>query len=254
MIDVRSKLKHFALVNYALPRSRLEPYISSAHFEIPEFTIGGKQLALMSAVPFFDADFHFINFPLLKFSFGQTNFRVYVIDKKSGEHAVWFFGTTLGSFVVYFAKGAWRIPWHHARYQTECEYDNQLNCYSKYRYTINSKWCNARVDLGDTSVPASLVEGFKSSDEMKLILTHPVDGYFYRSDHQVGKYSVWHKEIQFTIGQAKDLYFSLYEDLGLLSKDEMQHPHSVLICPEAEFKVLLPPRLYSSGVENKNPL
>ena len=254
LLDVRSKLKHFALINYALPRSRLEPYIPNSHFEIPEFTINGKQLALMSAVPFFDADFHFIHiFPFQKFSFGQTNFRVYVIDKKSGQHAVWFFGTTLGSFVVYFAKGAWRIPWHHANYQIDCKYDNQLKRYSKYKYEIHSKWCSARVDLQDSGIPVSLTEGFTTPDEMKLILTHPVDGYFYRSDHQVGKYSVWHQEIQFTTGKVNDLYFSLYEDLGLLSKDEMQHPHSVFICPETEFNVLLPPRLYSTN-NDKSPL
>jgi Uncharacterized conserved protein (COG2071) len=252
-MDVCSKLKHFALINYALPKSRLEPYIPQSHFDIPEFAIGGRQLALMSAVPFFDVDFHFIKAPFLKFSFGQTNFRVYVIDRKSGQHAVWFFGTTLGSYIVYFAKGAWGIPWYHARYQSEHDYDYQLNRYTSYKYTIDSKWCNAKVDLEDSGLPVSPVEGFATSDEMKLILTHPLDGYFYRSDNQVGKYSVWHEEIPFTAGRANNLYFSLYEDLRLLSKAEMQNPHSVFICPETEFKVLLPPRLYSSR-KDKNPL
>jgi len=243
-VDVRSNLKHFALINYALPKSRLEPYIPANHFEIPEFTIGGRQMALMSAVPFWDADFHFINLPFLKFNFGQTNFRVYVIDKRSGEHAVWFFGTTLGSVVVYFAKAAWGIPWHYARYQAQFEQDSRTQRYLNYKYAINSKWCNARVELEDSGAPVSLAEGFSSMDEMKLILTHPVDGYFYNSKHKVGKYSVWHEKIPFTTGRAKDIYFSLYEDLGLLSKDEMQNPHSVFICPETEFKVLLPPGLY----------
>lgn len=252
-MDVRSKLRHFALVNYALPRSRLEAHIPAAHFRIPEFMIAGRPQALMSAVPFYDADFHFIHLPFAKFSFGQTNFRVYVIDRRTGEHAVWFFGTTLGSVVVYFAKGAWGIPWHHARYQIECDYDGRLKQYARYRYQIRSTWCNARVDIEDTGLPAPLLEGFNTPDEMKLILTHPVDGYFYRSDGQVGKYSVWHEEIPFTTGRAKDLYFSLYEDLGLLSKEEMQNPHSVLICPQTEFKVLLPPKLYT-GAKDENPL
>ena len=80
-LDVLSKLKHFALINYALPKSRLEPYIPASRFEIPEFIIGGRRLAMMSAVPFVDQDFHFIRlFAWLTFSFGQTNYRVYVID------------------------------------------------------------------------------------------------------------------------------------------------------------------------------
>jgi Uncharacterized conserved protein (COG2071) len=243
-MDVLSKLKHFALINYALPKSRLEPYIPAGHFEIPEFTIEGKRLAMMSAVPFVDVDFHFIRlFPCITFHFGQINYRVYVIDKRSKEHVVWFFGTTLGSPVVYIAKGAWGIPWHYARYQIDCNYDVQANRYKTYQYTIKSKWCHASIKLEDTGQPISSIEGFTSSEEMQLILTHPVDGYFYRSNHKVGSYSVWHKEILFTSGRAHDLYFSLYEQLGLLSRDEMQHPHSIFICPETEFTVFLPPKV-----------
>ncbi len=243
-MDVLSKLRHFALINYALPKSRLEPYIPASHFEIPEFTIGGKRLAMMSAVPFVDVDFHFIRlFPGITFHFGQTNYRVYAIDKRSKEHVVWFFGTTLGSPVVYIAKGAWRIPWHYARYQIDCSYDAQANRYKTYQYRIKSKWCHPNIQLEDTGQPISSVEGFTSSEEMQLILTHPVDGYFYRSDHKIGSYSVWHKEILFTSGRAHDLYFSLYERLGLLSRDEMQHPHSIFMCPETEFTVFLPPKV-----------
>jgi hypothetical protein len=242
--DVQSKLRHFALITYALPKARLAPHIPANRFEIPEFTIGGRQLALMSAVPFVDVDFHFIKlFPFLKFHFGQTNYRVYVIDRHSGEHAVWFFGTTLGSVVVYAAKGAWGIPWHYARYQTAFDYDDQHQRYRTFRYTANAKWCSARIDLADTGERASSVEGFESFAAMQLILTHPVDGHYYRADRQVGGYSVWHETIPCTIGEAHDLYFSLYERLGLLSRDEMQQPHSVLMCPETEFQVCLPPKV-----------
>ncbi len=243
LIDVLSKLKHFALINYALPKSRLERYIPEDRFEIPEFMVDDKKLAMMSAVPFFDEDFHFIRiFPFLKFSFGQTNYRVYVVDRRSGEHAVWFFGTTLGSLVVYLPKTAWRIPWHYARYEVDCEYNTQAKRYERFRYVTDSKWGSARISLEDSGEPIVSAEGFASRDEMKLILTHPTDGYFFRSDHKVGSYSVWHEEIPLTRGRSKDLYFSLYERLGLLSKDEMQNPHSVFICPLTEFRVLLPPR------------
>jgi hypothetical protein len=243
-IDVLSKLKHFALINYALPKSRLERYIPEDRFIIPEFRIGGEKLAMMSAVPFFDEDFHFIRiFPFLKFSFGQTNYRVYVIDRESGEHVVWFFGTTLGGLVVYLPKSIWRIPWHYANYRIDCDYDSKDNRYRVFEYLIESKWAAARIKLEDTGEPVSLVEGFSTIEEMQLILTHPIDGYFYRSDKRVGSYSVWHQEIPVTLARSKDLYFSLFERLGLLSKEEMQEPHSVFLCPLTEFKVLLPPRV-----------
>lgn len=241
-LAVRSKLEHFALINYALPKARLEPYIPQHRFAIPEFNIDGQQLALMSAVPFVDVDFHFTHLlPFLKFSFGQTNFRVYVIDKLTGEHGVWFFGTTLGSAVVHVARAAWGIPWHPARYRLECRYDQQLKRYQTYRYDIHSAWCEAQIELEDTGEPVTSAAGFGSLDEVRLILTHPVDGYYYRRDQQLGGYSVWHELIPVTVGRARQLYFSLYERLGLLSKEEMLQPHSIFICPLTEFRVFLPP-------------
>jgi hypothetical protein len=242
-LDVLSRLTHFALINYALPKSRLEPYIPADRFEIPEFAIGGKRLALMSAVPFFDADFHFVGLlPFLRFHFGQTNYRVYVIDRRSGEHVVWFFGTTLGSPLVHVPNRLWRLPWHHGRYQIACDYDQGLGRYRRFQYTVSSPWGSGRIALEDTGEPIAPAEGFSSFDEMLLILTHPVEGYFYRSDGRVGSYSVWHEELRCTVGRPRELYFSLYERLGLLSKDEMRQPHSVFICPETVFTVRLPPR------------
>ena len=77
---------------------------------------------------------------------------------------------------------------------------------------------------------------------MKLSLTHPVDGFFYRLDGALGSYSVWHDEMNIRQGRAKNLYFDLYEKLGLLTKDEMQKPHSSFLCHEILFDVYLPPR------------
>lgn len=242
-LDVHTKLQHFAQVNYALPKSRLEPHIPSDRFEIQEFTINGQRMALMSAVPFVDVDFHFPHlFPFVKFHFGQTNFRVYVIDKKTQEPVVWFFGTTLGSPVVYAARTLWKIPWHFARYQYDFSYDETRKRYQTFHYSIKSKWCDARIDLEDTGEPLSILDGFNSFDEMRLILTHPVAGYYYRLDHKKGNYSIWHAPLEMTMGRPRNLYFSLYEKLGLLSREEMGRPHSVIISPMTEFQIHLPPK------------
>jgi hypothetical protein len=50
-----------------------------------------------------------------------------------------------------------------------------------------------------------------------------------------------------TVGQARQLYFAVFERLGLLSKAEMQQPHSVLICPATDFTVFLPPKTLAPG-------
>jgi len=252
LFDVRSDLLHFALITYALPAERLRQHIPP-RFDIPTFPINGQQLALMSAVPFLDADFHFYRLaPFVKMQFAQTNYRVYVVDRETGEHCVWFFGTTLGSRVVHLARKLWRIPWHYADYDAICDYNPSRRAYDRYEMYHFSTWATAEIYVEDTGQPMTLLPGFSSLDEQILILTHPINGYFYRlSDQrrlslskpaQVGTYSVWHEEIPFTVGKPKLLYFSLYERLGLLSEKEMRKPHSVLICPRTTFEVHLPPR------------
>jgi len=242
-LDVRSTLRHFALITYTLPVSRLARYIPTDRFAIATFDIGGERRAMLSAVPFLDVDFHFARlFPFLKFRFGQTNHRAYVVNKATGKPGVWFFGTTLGSPVVQIARTLWRIPWHRARYRIDCTYDATARRYDTYRYTIASDWCSARIAIEDTGAPIALTEGFAEMDAMRLILTHPVDGYFHRLDGALGTYSVRHDAMQGTIGRPTDLYFSLYDRLDLLTPDEMQRPHSIFLSPEIAFQILLPPK------------
>lgn len=241
--DVRSRLAHFALVNYALPKERLAPHIPEDRFEIAEFDIGGRRRAMMSAVPFLDLDFHFPRLaPLAKFRFAHTNYRVYVNDRRTGEPCVWFFGTTLGSRTVCIPRSLWRLPWHFARYQVSCIHNSAAGRYDSYRISAGSEWAPAEIELEDTGNPVAVCNGFHSVEEVALVLTHPVDGYFRREDGHLGHYSVWHEKMSLTVARPLRLWFGLFEWMNLLSRDEMNQPHSVFLCPEVEFLIHLPPR------------
>lgn len=242
-LDVVSQLRHFALINYAVPVERLAPHIPGDRFAIAEFVIDGERRAMVSAVPFLDVDFTFPRVPgFPKLSFAQTNYRAYVIDRATGEHAVWFFGTTLGDPIVQVPRVLWRLPWHRARYAVDCQYDAAAGRYARYRFEADSDWGPATMSLEDTGVPLSAQPGFASLEEMRLILTHPLEGYFYRLDGRLGTYSVWHELMAPTMGRAASLYFGVFERLGVLSREEMGRPHSVFMLPETTFQVILPPR------------
>ena len=88
---------------------------------------------------------------------------------------------------------------------------------------------------------------------MTLILTHPVDGYFYRLDGELGTYSVSHDLLGLTVAAPRDLYFGLLERLGVLTGPEMQHPHSVLVCPETSFHIYMPPKKLGSAGKPRRP-
>lgn len=233
-------LDHFALVNYALPVERLRPLIPE-QFDIPIVEVHGEPCAFISAVPFIDRDFHFPNLhPSPKYQFGQINYRAYVIDKKSGEHVVWFFGTVLGSYWYNLPRRLWKMPWHYGEFVTNFQRNNQQ--YKTYKINIHSAWGKAQIDLHDTGEAVTVKEGFESISHTKLFLTHPVEGFYYRTNGKIGTYQIWHPEMMLTQAQADFLYFQPFEDLQLLSKTEMRHPHSVFICPEILFKVALPPK------------
>jgi hypothetical protein len=244
VLTVRTLLRHFALINYTLPPERLRPHIPTDRFELQVVEINGSPRALLSAVPFLDVDFRFARLaPWLRWQFGQTNHRAYVIDRQTGLPGVWFFGTTLGSPLVHAARALWRIPWHHAQYHIDVRIDPASGAYDRYRYDVDSTWCAARIDLLGDAATIGLTPGFATLAEQTLVLTHPVDGFFHRLDGALGTYSIWHPLMTLSQARPRDLWFSLYERLGLLSSDEMQHPHSVFICREVPFEVYLPPQL-----------
>lgn len=244
-LDVRSDLRHFALINYTLPPERLRPHVHE-RFELATFPIDGQPQAqpkaMISAVPFLDEDFCFRALPFPKWRFGQTNYRAYVIDRETGEPGVWFFGTTLSSRLVHIARWLWRIPWHHSRSTLDCVHDPMRGAYARYRVDTESGFGPAHIELEDTGEPMRLLPGFRDLEEQVLVLTHPITGWFFRLDGQLGTYSVSHEVIPMTIARPRQLQFGLFERLGLVSRDEMQTPHSVLLCPLTTFQVHLPPR------------
>ena len=241
----RTTLRHFALINYAVSPERLAEFIPRDQFEVARFETSEGSKAFLSVVSFLDVDFNFSRLASgIRFTFYQTNHRAYVIEKKTGQPVVWFFGTNLGSPLVHIPRQLWKIPWLNTKYTVDCWFDCAANRYQKYNYNFESDWCEGRIELRDTGEPISVMDGFASLDEMKLILTQPTQGFYRRLDGQVGTYQVWHREMVCTKGVAENLYFSLYEKMGLLSKAEMQRPHSIFLCPEVEFDVHLPPTIY----------
>ena len=243
-LDVNTKLEHFALISYKVPVEKMEHLIPKP-FKLWTFIENGTEYALLSAVPFKDKDFAFYRIAkFIKLSFYQTNFRTYIIDERDNSTSAWFFGTTLGSFLSIIPKRIWKMPWEKGKYNFNFTKTNGV--YSSYNMGFKSKLGDGNIQIESTKTNAQLLNGFKSIDEQIHILTHPIIGYYYRSKKEIGTYEIWHPKMNLKIGKAKHLYFELFEKLGFLTKEEMNKPHSVLITPEIEFDILLPPKMLKS--------
>lgn len=241
LLNVSTLLQHFSIVTYKVDYHKLRDLIPH-QFEIDTIMIDDLKYGMVSAVTFIDKDFHFQKLlPFLKFEFPQTNYRAYVINKKTGERCVWFFGTSLGSKFVFLPKYLWKMPWFYANYFVEIQNDKEYyNC----KFNITASNANAKLDLLIDENQDTNIEGFESQKEAILVLTHPITGYFLKGKNGIGKYKIWHPLMNVKRGVCNHAYFEIYEKLGLLTKEQMLKPHSVLITNEIKFEIELPPRKF----------
>jgi len=235
-IDVTTRLCDFAIVSFTVDPKRLRALLPS-FLEPDVFTLAdGSERALVSAVPFRDADFRMVCLPGLRFAFNQINYRAYV--KNRGERAVWFFGTMLGTPLVAVPRYGWKLPWHGAHIEVRARWE-QHRCVD-FVLDARGAWGTALLRCSGTAEPAGLLDGFATTEETSLVLTHPLRGYYRRRDGRLGTYAVWHERLEMTRGVVRTARFSVFEDLGLVRQDA--RVHSVLLQQETELIIQLPPQ------------
>lgn len=240
-IDAICKLQHFAIITYAFDPQRFAGVMPS-RFRLDTVLLDGIEKALISVVPFIDVDFTSAVYPFPKFRMGQTNYRIYIVDTQTGEKCVWFLGTTLDSWTRIVPHHVWNLPWYAGDVRFDCK-QGRDGTYLTYLMHTRSEWAPAHVQLvGDPTASLSLA-GFPDTETGQVFLTHPLRGFYHRRDGQLGTYRVWHKQLDVTAGRLLSADFGLLDRLGLVSRQEQQHPHSVLLEPVNEFTIYLPPQI-----------
>ncbi|WP_027251619.1 DUF2071 domain-containing protein [Photobacterium halotolerans] len=239
-IDIHCRLKHFAIITYAVPAERFHGILPE-RFQLDTVGINSKKMGLISVVPFIDVDFTSAVFPFPKFTMGQTNYRIYIIDTKTGERCVWFLGTVLDSWTLTVPKYLWNLPWHSGKISFDCTFNEATGLYDKYHMETQSSWAEASVDLVQSESDSFDFPGFPDTESALVYLTHPLAGFYYRRDKKPGTYRVWHKQLDVKPAKLLSAKFKLLSDLGIVHESEQQAPYSVLIEPINEFTIYLPP-------------
>ncbi|WP_111979333.1 DUF2071 domain-containing protein [Algibacillus agarilyticus] len=239
-VDVICKLQHFAIITYAVDPCRFDSLLPD-RFTLDTVYIDDQEKALISVVPFIDVDFTSAVYPFPKFTMGQTNYRIYIIDNKTSERCVWFLGTTLDLWTLAIPRYLWNLPWHKGKVQFDCEYDRVTHIYTKYKMHTSALWAPAQVELVQKADTKLVLPGFSDLETGLVYLTHPLAGFYHRRDGKLGTYRVWHKQLAVKPAQLKLAKFGLLSRMGLVSECEQQTPHSVLVEPVNEFTIYLPP-------------
>lgn len=240
-INVRCRLQHFAIVSYTVDPDDLRRLIPP-RFMLDSLMIDGRERGLVSAVPFVNVDFTLAAYPFPRLRMGQTDYRAYVIDRLTGERAVWFFGTTLDSWALPIPRYLWQQPWHRGRLRFDCELDASGSRYARYHLHTASAGASAELSLTQRDQSPGEYPGFPDDETALVYLTHPLVGFFHRRwDGHIGAYRVWHDQLRVEPGRLLNARFGLFVRLGLVPLAEQQRPHSVLMQPINDFTVFLPP-------------
>lgn len=251
-IDVTCKLQHFSIITYAVDPSRFDG-LFPPRFKLDTVIIDGHEKGLVSVVPFIDVDFTSAVFPFPNFTMGQTNYRVYIIDKNTGERCVWFIGTTLDSWTLVVPRHLWKLPWHHGSVNFETNFDASTNCYTKYSMRTDAQWAPASVELTQRAEQSIELPGFPNTETGLIYLTHPLAGFYYRRDGVLGTYRVWHKRLNVRPATLVSASFGLLHKMGIVMENEQKNPHSVLVEPLNEFTIYLPPTVICSEIQQVIP-
>ena len=243
-LDVICGLKHFAIITYAVPVERFVGLFPD-RFRLDTVTIDNEEKGLISVVPFIDVDFTSAVFTSPRFTMGQTNYRIYVIDGETEERCVWFLGTTLDSWTLAVPRYLWHLPWHSAKITFACQFDETSGIYSSYSMQAKSEWAEAAVTLQQTADDTFSFAGFPDTESALIYLTHPLAGFYYRRDGKLGTYRVWHKQLAVKPASLITADFKLLSRLGIVKDCEQSNPYSVLIEPLNEFTIYLPPKVIS---------
>jgi hypothetical protein len=240
-LAVETTLQHLAIVTYWVDSSALTKHLHP-RFEPVCLSVDGRaSRSLVSVVTFLDRDFRFVACPWPRWSFGQTNYRAYVHDTETGEHAVWFFGTCLDSVSVYVPRHVWQLPWHRAHMMFDCRYDAGARRYSTFTVTTRSAWSPGQLAITDSGETPTALAGVANMEAGLVLLTHPLRGYFYRRDRALGSYTIWHSRTMPTQGTVQVASYPLLQNLGLVEAGDIGAVHSVLLQPAIDFTIYLPP-------------
>jgi hypothetical protein len=135
----------------------------------------------------------------------------------------------------------WRLPWHRARMDFECRYDQETERYATFKVRTRSRWAPAELAIEDSGKPPAQLAGISNLESALVLLTHPLRGYFVRRDGALGSYAIWHDRARLTVGTAPVARYPLLQQLGLVEEGVQSDIHSVLIQPSIDFTIYLPP-------------
>lgn len=226
----RVDISNFALLNYRVPAARVRPLLPDA-YELQTF---GND-CFVTATCFCNGDFRLALSPLPRLTFDESTFRTYVTHK--GRIGVYFFGRYLSRAAATLSQRMVARHTFDAKFDVAC--DLRANGYHSYSCYARSRKAEVSFALSAMDRPVTS-EPFSSGEELAQFFTYRLHGFFTSTLGIEGHMPVAHPRMNPFAGELEVARLDLFEELGVLSFDEAQRPHSVLVEPGVCFTLYAP--------------
>ncbi|HEX2240921.1 MAG TPA: DUF2071 domain-containing protein [Actinomycetota bacterium] len=225
---------NFALITYAVPAARIEAHLPRSYdldvFEGPE-----GRTAFVSTTCFCNHDFRLAGVGYPRHTFNESTYRTYVTHK--GRKGIYFFGRYLGT------RRAWASQRPIARHTYTAKFEIATESSGG---TYTSYTCHAASDQGETSFALQAIDQpdesppFATGYELTQFLTYRLHGFYTDSLGFQGHMPVGHPRMNPVAGKLSAARFTLWNELGVVTDDEVLDPYSVLVIAEVPFTLYAP--------------
>ena len=230
----RVGVRNFALVNYAVPSTRVEA-ILPPRYDLETFDGAGGPTAFVTTTCFCNEDFRPVGVGFPRLTFDESTFRTYVSHK--GRRGVYFFGRFLSRFPATFSQRLFaRDTWQGA---FEVAADRTDHGYPSYS-------CHVTSDNGETSFAITATERptatehFASGTEHAQYFTYRLHGFYTSALGFEGHMPVAHPRMDPWAGTLSAARIDVWTNAGILTPEEVQRPYSVLVEPFVPFTLYAP--------------
>jgi hypothetical protein len=98
------------------------------------------------------------------------------------------------------------------------------------------------LTVEDSGESPRALAGFDNLEAGLVLLSQPTRGFYFRRDGALGTCSIWHDRLRQTMGRVSEARYGLLQDLDMVTLGDRSTVHSVLIQPNIDFTIYLPPQ------------
>jgi hypothetical protein len=241
LLSIEMLLRDMLYVSYLIPASRLRTVLPPS---LKPAVVDGENV-FVSLVIFRGKTSAAATIPTPRFPFDQVNIRTYVVDPLTGKPAVHFVHCGIsGSLITFLYRTLSGMPVQHTPFSIDPKKGSEGNY---FRYKASGSWNGTfTIEAEEISPALTSLVPFPNVQAAIDYLIDPLVG-FYFDGNILRRLEVYHAPLVPRVCKPEKIIFPYLSQLGIVPKEEIPLPHSILLVPFTPFLIYLPARAYNSG-------